>query len=610
MMKFSRKIALFIAFLWATMPVTAQYKPAGDKIKTTWGENIDPNNVLPEYPRPIMERTEWRNLNGLWDYAIKPIGEPTPSSFDGKILVPFAVESSLSGVMREVGDNKELWYSRNFDVPANWRTRKILLHFGAVDWKTDIWINDIRVGSHTGGYTPFYFDITPYLNKGTSQKLVVRVWDPTDRGHQPRGKQVNRPHAIWYTPVTGIWQTVWIEPVAPKFIADFKTVPDIDKKMVSVRATVEGAAIGDLVEVKVLDGKTVVGTGKAAIGQPVEVFINSPKLWSPENPFLYDMEVAIVSNGRVSDQVKSYVAMRKVSIKRDKNGITRLQLNNNDYFHFGPLDQGWWPDGLYTAPTDEALVYDIQKTKDLGFNMIRKHVKVESARWYTHCDRMGILVWQDMPNGDRSPRWQMRNYFNDIELLRSNESEANFRKEWKEVMDYLYNYPSIAVWVPFNEAWGQFKTKEITEWTKEYDPSRLVNPASGGNHYHVGDILDLHNYPGPELYLYDAERATVLGEYGGIGLALEGHLWAPDRNWGYVQFKTSQEVTDKYIEYALELKKLVRAGFSAAVYTQTTDVEVEVNGFLTYDRKVMKMDEERVRKINLEVINSLNPVTQ
>ena len=330
------------------------------------------------------------------------------------------------------------------------------------------------------------------------------------------------------------------------------------------------------------------------------------KLWSPDSPHLYDLEVVIYDGSKQLDKVNSYAAMRKYSMKRDSKGIVRLQLNNKDLFQFGPLDQGWWPDGLYTAATDEALEYDIIKTKDLGFNMIRKHVKVEPARWYTHCDRHGIIVWQDMPSGDRGPEWQMHNYFTGNERVRSAESEANFRQEWKEVIDYLYSNPSVGVWVPFNEAWGQFKTKEIVEWTKAYDPTRLVNPASGGNHYTVGDILDLHNYPNPRMYLYDAQRATVLGEYGGIGWANKDHLWEPDRNWGYVQFNSSKEVTDEYIKYAEQLKQLIRQGFSAAVYTQTTDVEVEVNGLLTYDRELIKVDEASVRKVNQEICNILN----
>jgi hypothetical protein len=293
-------------------------------------------------------------------------------------------------------------------------------------------------------------------------------------------------------------------------------------------------------------------------------------------------------------------------MKKDAFGIVRMQLNNENYFQFGPLDQGWWPDGLYTAPSDDALKYDIEKTKELGFNMIRKHVKVEPARWYTHCDRIGILVWQDMPSGDKSPQWQNHNYFDGSELKRSAVSEKIYRTEWKDIMDYLYSNPSIVVWVPFNEAWGQFKTEEITEWTKAYDSNRLVNSASGGNFYRTGDIVDLHNYPGPDMYLYDAQRVNVLGEYGGIGLPLKNHLWKPDNNWGYVKFKNSKETTAEYVKYAKELKKLVKAGFSAAVYTQTTDVEGEVNGFMTYDRKVDKMNVKEVKTVNLEVINALN----
>jgi beta-galactosidase/beta-glucuronidase len=600
-----KKTFLSIIVLACSLSVFAQWKPAGDKIKTKWAESIDVNNVLPEYPRPIMERTDWSNLNGLWEYAILEKGKAEPQQFDGQILVPFAVESSLSGVQKEVGKNKELWYKRTFSVPSNWKGKNILLHFGAVDWKTDVYVNDIKVGSHTGGYTPFCFDITPYLTSG-KQKLVVKVWDPTDESYQPRGKQVKNPEGIWYTPVTGIWQTVWLEPVANKYITNIRTVPDVDNSKLSVCVATENTVPGDIVEVVVKDGNSVVAKGKSAAGQGVELAIPNAKLWSPDSPFLYDMEVNLYNNGKIHDKVKSYSAMRKVSIKKDAEGITRLQLNNKDIFHFGPLDQGWWPDGLYTAPTDEALLYDVQKTKDFGYNMIRKHVKVEPARWYTHCDRLGILVWQDMPNGGNSPRWMMHEYFTGIEAVRPPDSEANYRKEWKEIIDYLYSYPSIAVWVPFNEAWGQFKTPEITEWTKAYDPSRLVNPASGGNHYLTGDILDLHNYPAPDMYLYDSKRATVLGEYGGIGLPIQGHLWQTDKNWGYVQFKNPKEVTDEYIKYANKLKNMIERGFSAAVYTQTTDVEGEVNGLMTYDRKEIKVEESRLRKINLEISNSLS----
>ena len=599
----------FLAVLFALAlcsPTFAQWKPAGDKIKTPWGEQLNPKNVLPEYPRPIMERHEWKNLNGSWNYAITKKGEAAPGNYQGEILVPFAVESSLSGVGKRINEHQELWYQRTFDVPSSWKGKQILLHFGAVDWKADVWVNDVKVGQHTGGFTPFYFDITSALNKGNNQ-LVVKVWDPADRGEQPRGKQVERPEGIWYTPVTGIWQTVWLEPVAAQHIAHLKTTPDIDKKTVKVEVTTNVCS-PDKVEVKVFDGKNLVAKGAALNGVPVELTMpEDVKLWSPESPSLYDMEVTLYKDGKAIDQVKSYTALRKFSTHKDKNGITRLQLNNKDYFQFGPLDQGWWPDGLYTAPTDEALVYDLKKIKDFGYNMVRKHVKVEPARWYTYCDQLGLIVWQDMPNGGRGPaEWQMHKYYDGADAIRSAKSEANYRKEWKEIIDYLYSYPSIGVWVPFNEAWGQFKTPEIAAWTKEYDPSRLVNPASGGNHYTCGDILDLHNYPGPNLYLYDPTRATVLGEYGGIGMALKGHLWLADKNWGYVKFNTPEEVTNEYIKYADHLLELIEKGFSAAVYTQITDVEEEVNGLVTYDRKVIKVDEPKIKAINQKICNSLN----
>jgi beta-galactosidase/beta-glucuronidase len=590
----------------ACLSLQAQWQPAGDKLKTKWASQIDVNNVWPEYPRPIMERGDWLNLNGLWKYAIQPVGKQKPASFEGDILVPFAVESGLSGVQKRVGKDNELWYQREFTVSSKWKNSKVLLHFGAVDWKADVWVNGMKVGQHVGGYTPFSFDITPALASG-SNTLVVKVWDPTDEGYQPRGKQVNKPQGIWYTPVTGIWQTVWLEPVPETYIKNLKITPDIDKNVLLVEASTNQCAPTSRVEVKVLEGSSVVATGQSINNLPVEVPMpENVKLWSPDSPHLYDLEVILWDGSKQLDKVESYAAMRKFSTKRDGKGIVRLQLNNKDLFHFGPLDQGWWPDGLYTAPCDEALEYDVIKTKDLGFNMIRKHVKVEPARWYAHCDRHGIIVWQDMPSGDRSPEWQMRQYFNGVERLRSPESEANYRREWKELIDYLYSYPSVGVWVPFNEAWGQFKTEEITAWTKQYDPTRLVNPASGGNHYPVGDILDLHQYPAPQLYLYDGQRATVLGEYGGIGWANKEHLWEPDRNWGYVQFNSAQEVTDEYVKYAEQLKQLIIQGFSAAVYTQTTDVEIEVNGLLTYDRALVKVDEQRVHKVNQEICHILN----
>lgn len=597
---------LLIILLFSSVSSFAQWKPAGDKIKTVWAEKIDPNNVLPEYPRPIMERDKWQNLNGLWDYAILPMGQQEPQTFDGKILVPFAVESSLSGVQKELGKEKELWYRRTFTIPSDWKSKNVILHFGAVDWKAEVYLNNIKIGTHTGGYTPFCFDVTPFLTSG-NQKLVVKVWDPTSDSSIPRGKQVTNPNGIWYTPVSGIWQTVWLEPVNNKHIVGITPIANIDNNNLKVKVCTKNTESSDIVEVKLKDNNKVIASAKGVVGQTLDIAIPNAKLWSPESPFLYDLDVTLIERGKSVDKVSSYAAMRKVSKKRDANGIIRIQLNNKDIFHFGPLDQGWWPDGLYTAPTDEALKYDIVKTKDFGYNMIRKHVKVEPARWYTHCDRLGILVWQDMPNGDQGPHWDMHHYFDGKEVTRSIESEQNFRKEWKEIMDYLMPYPSIAIWVPFNEAWGQFKTQEITEWTQYYDPSRLVNPASGGNHYlKVGDILDFHKYPSPEMMMYDNERITVIGEYGGIGMPLTDHLWQPDKNWGYVQFKSAKEVTDEYVKYGRQLLNLVKSGISGGVYTQTTDVEGEVNGLITYDRKVIKVEEDRIRKINQEIINSLS----
>lgn len=600
-----KTLILTAAALLTTLGGMAQWQPAGDRIRTAWSEEIDPQNVLPEYPRPQMVRSEWKNLNGLWNYAIRPLGEQ-PAAFDGEILVPFAVESSLSGVGERLGSKNELWYERTFEISPKWNGKRILLHFGAVDWKADVWVNGISVGSHTGGYTPFSFDITAALAKGENT-LRVRVWDPTDEGYQPRGKQVNNPNGIWYTPVSGIWQTVWLEAVPQQYIREVRTTPDLDRKTFRVEVPVCNAQPGDLVEVTLYDGGAEVASARALNGATVELTLADPKCWSPDSPFLYDMKVALLRNGRRIDAVESYAAMRKFSTLRDKNDIVRLALNNKPLFQFGPLDQGWWPDGLYTAPTDEALAFDVIKTKELGYNMIRKHVKVEPARWYYHCDKAGMIVWQDMPNGDQGPQWQMHSYFTGEERHRSAESEACYRKEWKEIIDYLYSFPSIGVWVPFNEAWGQFKGPEIAEWTKAYDPSRLVNPASGGNHYLTGDILDLHHYPQPKMTLLDTNRATVLGEYGGIGLVIPDHVWVKNRdNWGYTRFNSPKEVTDEYARYADELLRLIGCGFAAAVYTQTTDVEVEVNGLMTYDRKVVKVEEERIREINRTICNSLN----
>ena len=600
-----KKQVLLCCLLATVVGANAQWKPVGDKIKTKWAEQINPSAVLPEYPRPTLERSDWKNLNGEWAYAIREKGEVEPAAFDGNILVPFAIESSLSGVQKNVGEKNELWYKRLFTVPSAWKGKQVKLNFGAVDWKADVFVNDILIGSHQGGFTPFSFDITPYLSGKGEQKLVVRVWDPTEKGYQPIGKQTSRPEGIWYTSVTGIWQTVWIEPVAVNHVTAVKAIPDIDKVVVDVTVSAAKCCVADYAEVALFDGVKQVSVAKGVTGKALRLAVKSPKLWSPESPALYTMKISLYSAGKKIDEVSSYTAMRKISTKRDANGIMRMQLNNKDYFQYGPLDQGWWPDGLYTAPTDEALLYDIKKTKDFGFNMIRKHVKVEPARWYYHCDKEGILVWQDMPSGDHGNNWAPHTYNGGTDKDRSSESIANYYQEWKEIMDLCISHPSIVMWVPFNEAWGQFKTEEVIAWTKKYDPSRLVNPASGGNHRPCGDVLDLHNYPGPGMFLFDAVRVNVLGEYGGIGLPLEGHLWQQGKNWGYVQFKNSDEVTAEYVKYANELKGFVKRGFSAAVYTQTTDVEGEVNGLMTYDRKVIKINEKAVREANQAVIREL-----
>lgn len=493
----NKKSLLAAAALLLGLSGSAQWQPAGDKIKTPWAEKVDPACPLNEYPRPLAERARWKNLNGLWNYSIVPAGTPA-EAYDGQILVPFAVESSLSGVGKRLGAENELWYARTFVVPTDWSGDRILLHFGAVDWKADVWVNDVQVGSHTGGYAPFTFDVTAALHKKGENTLKVRVWDPTERGEQPRGKQTSAPGGIWYTPVSGIWQTVWLEPVPQRYIAGLRTTPDIDRRTLRIEADVPDAGPNDRIEVTVMDGERTVATAVALPGVAAEAAMPADmKLWSPDSPFLYDLRVTLKSGKETVDEVKSYAAMRKFSTARDADGIVRLQLNNRDLFMFGPLDQGWWPDGLYTAPTDEALEYDVIKTKQWGFNMIRKHVKVEPARWYTHCDRHGIIVWQDMPSSTGGPQWQMEQYFDGAEWQRSPESEADFRKEWQEIMDYLYSNPCIGVWVPFNEAWGQFETAEIAQWTKTHDPTRLVNPASGGNHYPCGDMLDLHHYPDP-----------------------------------------------------------------------------------------------------------------
>ena len=569
---------------------------------TFWGENLDPENVLPEYPRPQLVRDRWINLNGLWEYAITPV-DAVPEKMDGHILVPFAVESALSGVGRSVTEHDALWYEREFSVPKDWAGSRIMLNFGAVDWKAEVYVNDELAGCHTGGYAPFSFDVTDLLLQGKTNSLKVKVTDGTDSWFQPRGKQVSEPEGIWYTAVTGIWQTVWMEPVSESYVKSCHSVADIDASVLNVYVDAV-LTEGDACEVVLMECGNVINKGR---GTEVSLHVPQMKLWSPDSPYLYDVEVNIVRDGAVVDCVSGYAAMREISYRKDASGHKRMCLNGEPLFQYGPLDQGWWPDGLYTAPSDEALAFDIQKTKDFGFNMIRKHVKVEPARWYWHCDRLGMLVWQDMPSIEDNHEnvWGNRAYDTGTDYPVTQEGKDNYYKEWGEVIAAFKGFPCIVVWVPFNEGWGQFDTEDVVQFTRAQDPTRLINYASGGNFVHCsGDILDLHNYPHPEMYLYDKEYINVLGEYGGIGWPVEGHLWQPERNWGYVQFKSADEVLDTYEKYAEMLIDLIDDGFAGAIYTQTTDVEIEVNGLMTYDRKVVKLDQERLHAINTKVIES------
>lgn len=584
----------------------------GGKITSPWADSVNPAKVLPEYPRPQMKRTEWQNLNGLWQYSVLPTAESEnmPSSFQGNILVPFAVESALSGVGKTVGKDSMLWYKKSFSITSNRKGKKILLHFGAVDWRSDVYINGTKVSTHEGGFDPFTIDITSALTKGAQQQIAVRVWDPTDDGPQPRGKQVKDPHGIWYTPVTGIWQTVWLEAVPETYIVSTKQTPDLDNKNITVNTSVQNILPGDLINVSVWKGNEKLAE-KSSADTTAILTINNPGEWSPYHPFLYDLKIAIVRKGKVVDEVKSYFAMRKISIAPDAHGIQKMLLNNNFLFEFGPLDQGWWPDGLYTAPTDDALKFDIEKTKEMGFNMIRKHIKVEPARWYYYCDSIGMLVWQDMPSGDLGNHWEPRPGVlgRATDKDRTPESEGYYRKEWNAIIDALYNFPCIVSWQPFNEAWGQFKTIEITKWTMQKDPTRLVNSASGGNFYPVGHVIDLHNYPDPAMPrpdIFGAKQALVLGEFGGLGLPVDDHSWQ-QKNWGYQSFKSNDSLFMRYQTLTDKLEELIKQGLSAAVYTQTTDVEGEVNGFMTYDRKVMKMPIDKLKKVN-ENLYTIQPI--
>jgi len=580
----------------------AKWEPAKGPLATKWAKQVSPDKVHPEYPRPQMVRDNWQSLNGLWDYAIRPKDKSEPEKFDGKILVPFPIESALSGVMKQVGEPNCLWYRREFEIPSGWKQNRVLLHFGAVDWETTVWINGKQLGKHRGGYDPFTFDITDALKQTGRQEIVLSVWDPTDAGTQPRGKQVRNPHGIWYTPTTGIWQTVWLEPVPKSYIRELSITPDVDDNGVWVTPVVEGSPQGYILHAQtslppVRDGepsKASATTGWP--GKPLRIpLAKDPgtRLWSPDSPFLYDLEVVLLdARGKKVDAVKSYFGMRKIAVAKDKAGVNRLFLNNEPVFQYGPLDQGFWPDGIYTAPTDGALRYDIEMLKKLGCNMMRKHVKIEPERFYYWCDKLGLLVWQDMPNGDKHASRE------DPDITRSKESAEQFEKELKALVDAHRNHPCIVMWVPFNEGWGQYDTPRIVDLIKKWDPTRLVNNASGWADRGVGDVHDVHKYPGPRAPENEPGRAAVLGEFGGLGLPVKGHTWQDEKNWGYKKFETQQDLTKAYLDLLTKLRPLIEGGLSAAVYTQTTDVEIEVNGLMTYDRAMVKMDAEKITQAN------------
>jgi hypothetical protein len=575
---------------------TPEWSPVYGKIMTRWAIEVLPGSVHQEYPRPQMERPDWLNLNGLWEYAIRPAEGQEPEVYDGHILVPFPVESTLSGVQKPVGKENRLWYRRTFRIPKSWKKKRILLNFEAVDWETRVWVNGHEAGSHRGGYDPFVFDITDHLKRRGNQEIVLSVWDPVDEGPQPRGKQVTNPRGIWYTSVTGIWATVWLEPVPEAYISGLEIIPDADGGTARIKVLGSGSALGRPVELTVTENEGPKFNAEGTVGEEISLPLTEPRLWSPDSPFLYDLKVTLkAKRTKNDDEVTGYFGIRKISLQTDVDGNRRLFLNNEPLFHFGPLDQGWWPDGLYAAPTDAALRYDIEILKELGFNMMRKHVKVEPRRFYYWCDRLGLMVWQDMPSGDAYIRR------GDPDIQRSEESARQFETEFSAVIKALFNHPSIVMWVCFNEGWGQFDTPRIVDWVKAGDPTRLVDGASGWSDRGVGDVIDIHSYPGPKAPPNELYRAAVLGEFGGLGLPVRGHTWQDEKNWGYRSFASPEELSEAYLELLDKLKPMVEGGLSAAIYTQTTDVEIEVNGLMTYDRAVVKMDKETVFRANREV---------
>jgi len=596
------KNLLPIAFLTATAHA---WQPAPDSMLTEWGAKVTPEQAWREYPRPALAREQWTNLNGLWKYAVTPKGAAAaPAEWAGDILVPFAIESALSGVKKRITPEDAIWYRREIPAGAKAAGKRMLLHFEAVDYQSTVWINDTKVGENTGGNLPFSFDITDALKDG-SNTLTLKVTDSTNTSdaYQLHGKQVLKPGGIWYTPVSGIWQTVWIEPVPEKHIISAKITPSVSGK-VSISLTT-AYATGEATVTASLGGREVAKTTGPALA--LRLTIPEPKLWSPDSPTLYDLTIRFGE-----DEVKSYTGLRETTVIKDANGHLRLALNGKELFHLGTLDQGWWPDGLLTPPSDEAMASDIKFLKEAGFNAIRKHIKVEPRRYYTHCDRIGMMVWQDQVSsgtgksreGDVSPAWT-RLQPKPVDAEWPDAAHAQFMKELKLMMDTLHNHPSIIQWVTFNEAWGQHRTMEVGKWAVAYDPTRQVNIASGGNFWPAGHIVDHHEYPHP-AFPFDLgangrfdKFVKIVGEFGGHGFPVEGHLWNPKaKNWGYGGLpKDKNEWTERYKTSINLLAELRKKGIAGGIYTQTTDVEPEINGLITYDRKVHKLKAAELAKI-------------
>ena len=580
------------------------------RLPTQWTFDVSPDDPLPAYPRPSMKRKEWKSLNGRWHFTKTGKDDPRPARYEREIIVPFPVESALSGIGDSIKPTAKIWYKRTFFIPEEWSGKLVLLNIGASDWETTVFINGIEIGKHRGGYTPFSFDISPYLSERGVQEVVLSVWDPTDGYHQPRGKQKLDAQGIWYTPVSGIWQTVWIEPVELSSIESMKITPELDNRSVKISVQLYNPLPQDSIQATVYFNGTKENTKRFHCNDIGNIPILSYHLWSPDHPHLYDMKLELLRKGKILDEIETYFGMRKISVERDRKGIKRLYLNNKPIFQYGLLDQGWWPDGLYTAPTEEALRSDIERTKDMGFNLIRKHVKVEPDQWYTFCDQLGILVWQDMPNSDKNAKWKGPSGIDGEEIKREFISEAQYKIEYEDMVNALYNHPSIVKWIPFNEGWGQFKTTEIFKWADGIDTTRLLGGPSGGNYFPVGDTRDHHRYPGPEMPPEDTERALILGEFGGLGLPLKGHLWQSDKNWGYRTLQSQKDLQKMYLEMIEKLKPFIAQGLAGAIYTQTTDVEGEVNGTMTYDRKVIKFRGNKIKKGHAELYQYFNSVVK